>query len=499
MSSCPDDNQLAAFMDGGLSREERSLLERHIDGCALCRGLLGDVVMGATRQEGAAREPPPTPPGILRTGDMVDHFYVMRELGAGGMGRVYLARDTQLGRKVALKLIQPSLASSRQVVKMFRREARAMAHISHPNIVTVHSVGEHENVPYVALEYVHGDTLRQRFHNRPAPPIEALSIGLGLAEGLAEAHRHGIVHRDLKPSNVLLDAGDRPRIVDFGLADFVRDRGDAHGHTDAATFLDTSHTSPSDGGTPSYMAPEQWRGEAVTGATDVWALGVILWEILSGARLFQGKSEVDLAGQICGREPVPSVTSKASVPPEVSALVAACLDRQAAARPTASDLTVRLRRCIEALELTPLMVRRAVSTPPMDDAPTLRRRPDEAVSAEPPRPRSETPGAVSDLDERGANESTRVIVIAGAAALLLAGLGAVGVGAGTGQSPAAPSHTALPAPSVAPPTPARASATPSASATVSSSASARPVPAPRPRAIPPRRRTRPEPNIFEDR
>jgi serine/threonine protein kinase len=477
MTSCPDDNQLAAFMEGGLSRRERRDLERHMDGCSMCRELLGDAVVGVTRMEGAAGragkdtlemedeeegkvtldmedgDPNETleisaselapARGELRQGEMVDHFCVLTELGEGGMGRVYLARDVKLTRRVALKLIQPELLASDRIVRMFSREARAMARISHPNIVTVHSVGDYDGVPYVALEYVPGDTLRERYVDRRAELGDALRIAVGLAEGLAEAHRHGIVHRDLKPSNVILGQEDRPRIVDFGLADFVGTRTQTAAVTDAATLLDTAHTAPSDGGTPSYMSPEQWRGEEVTGATDVWALGVIIWEILTGERLFQGQSEIDLVGQICGDDELPSLRSKVNVPADVSVIVDACLSRSPEERPTAREAADALRKSLERVELAPYMESMASGSVPRPTSPSA----DVSVDQEAPTPligtmrRKEEPSAVTPLsvDEPvgaprppGDERVLRWVVVVAAVALLLGGVLLVGLGTADG-------------------------------------------------------------------
>jgi serine/threonine protein kinase len=155
---------------------------------------------------------PPLPPGTL-----IDHFQIVRCLGRGGMGVVYLARDFKLGRRVALKLIDPALARSPKAVGLFLREARATARFNHPNIVTIHAVGQHGVTPYIALEYLEGQSLLERMQEHPLGFKEAIRILLGVAEALREAHAHHIVHGDLKPANVFIPGDGRPRVVHIGL------------------------------------------------------------------------------------------------------------------------------------------------------------------------------------------------------------------------------------------------------------------------------------------
>jgi hypothetical protein len=193
---------------------------------------------------------------LLAAGSRVDHFQVMRLLGQGGMGEVYLARDTTLGRRVALKLLRAPAA------RELLLEAQATARVSHPNIVSVYSTGEHEGQPYLALEYLEGQTLRAPPARRALRPSRRASASpRPWRTALAEAHRHGVLHRDLKPENILLASDGRPRVFDFGLA-----------LADAGVSV----------GTPAYMAPEQWQAQPLTPATDVWALGLVLHELVSG-------------------------------------------------------------------------------------------------------------------------------------------------------------------------------------------------------------------------
>jgi hypothetical protein len=213
----------------------------------------------------SAVPPPPQGEGIIDADDLVDGFRILKPLGEGAMGQVFLAQDLALGRRVALKFLKVELLGEEGAARLLE-EARTTARFSHPHIVTVHAVGTHAGRPYLALEYIDGENLRQRLtHERPGLN-EALRICRAIAEAIAEAHRHGIVHADLKPENVLLPRDGRVRVVDFGLARH------AGAETGAAS------------GTPAYMAPERWRGAPPSPAIDMWSLGVIAFELLEGHR-----------------------------------------------------------------------------------------------------------------------------------------------------------------------------------------------------------------------
>jgi serine/threonine protein kinase/WD40 repeat protein len=326
-------------------------------------------------------------PSALSAGSMVDHFKVIRLLGKGGFGEVYLARDTKLGRKVALKVIHTTNLGSEEAVQRFLFEARATARFNHPHIVTVYAVGESGGVPYVALEYLQGRTLRQRVADQPPTVIETVRFGIAIADALREAHRHKILHRDLKPENILIPLDGRLRVVDFGLAKRVRatrrsgalptltarevsavsatlpvaspateatmppsfpgTESSFHGLplVDDDRTLDTgfdSVDSQSLRGSPHYMAPEQWRGESGSEKTDIWSLGVILYELLAGQLPYLETRIDELALAVCGLEPVPPLPS-GDLPVPLHQLVHACLEKRPDQRPDAA-------RIIEVLE-----------------------------------------------------------------------------------------------------------------------------------------------------
>ncbi len=276
----------------------------------------------------------------LAAGTMVDHFKVMRLIGRGGMGEVYLARDIKLGRRAALKVVSTRALGSPEALAAFQREARTTARFNHPNIVTLHAVGEHEGRPYVALEYLKGEDLGTRIAARAPGLAESLRISLAIARALEEAHRHGVLHLDLKPSNVVIPADGRPRVVDFGLAMTM------HGPSTAAAGSPSPSSSDSVWGTPVYTAPERWRREPNQRATDLWALGVIMFELCTHQLPFTRESPIATRDAILGDDEPPTMRSLVDVPRPLDELVARCLARCADDRPSASDVVATLERVL---------------------------------------------------------------------------------------------------------------------------------------------------------
>jgi len=266
---------------------------------------------------------------VLAEGTRVGDFRIRGLLGEGAMGQVYLAQDITLGRRVALKLIKRSVMQSSDGVERFLEEARATAHFNHPHIVTIHAVGEHDGRPYLALEYLDGQSLRARIAAGPLPVREALGYCRDVAEAIAEAHRRGLVHADLKPDNVVLSRDGRVRVVDFGLARFAG-------------------ASPNNGsGTPAYMAPERWHGAAPSGAIDIWAFGVLLHELVTGHRPIPDAALMRFAFA----NAKPDLSSLPVAP--WAAIVRDCLALDPALRPTAEELVRRMTALAERRGLTP--------------------------------------------------------------------------------------------------------------------------------------------------
>ena len=233
---------------------------------------------------------------IIPPAKLFSHYQIISLLGKGGMGEVYLASDTRLGRKTALKILPEKYTSEADLVARFEREARAASALNHPNILTVYEIGESEDSHFIATEFIEGLTLRQRLETGAIPLKETLEICLQIAAALTAAHEAGIIHRDIKPENIMLRPDGYVKVLDFGLAKLI----------EASSVPDDSTTQTGMiMGTPSYMSPEQARGQKVDHRTDIWSLGVLLHEMAVGTRPFKGQSRVDLMVSILEREPSP--------------------------------------------------------------------------------------------------------------------------------------------------------------------------------------------------
>jgi len=238
-------------------------------------------------------------------------YRIIEEIGRGGMGIVYKAEDLKLKRCVALKFLPPHLMDSPELKERFLIEARAVAALSHPNICVIHEVGESEERPYIAMEYVEGVTLRERIKKGALNPEEALGIISQVAAGLDEAHRKGIIHRDIKSANIMVTPKGQAKVMDFGLAKL---RG--------GSSLTKSQTTL---GTVAYMSPEQAQGEDVDSRTDLWSLGVVLYEMLTGELPFRGDRDLSIIHSIIHEEPKPLKQLKPPVPEELQQVVSRAL------------------------------------------------------------------------------------------------------------------------------------------------------------------------------
>jgi tetratricopeptide (TPR) repeat protein len=245
-------------------------------------------------------------------------YRLIREIGAGGMGVVYEAEDTRLRRRVAIKLLPPEYSRERAAKQRFLREARAAAALDHPNICTVHDVGDSDGQLYIVMAYYEGETLKERLERGSLAVNEACQVTIQVARGLARAHEAGIIHRDIKPANVMLTRRGEAKILDFGIA-----------KTRSDTSLTRTGGSP---GTPAYMSPEQAQGKAVDARTDLWSLGALLYEMLAGRRPFQGADEQAILSAIQGRELEPLRRVRPEVPAELAGVVAKALAKSSAER-----------------------------------------------------------------------------------------------------------------------------------------------------------------------
>jgi serine/threonine-protein kinase len=278
----------------------------------------------------------------LASRTLLNRYEVLSPLGAGGMGEVYRARDLRLGREVAVKVLPEHLAADQDALARFEREARAIAALSHPNLLAIYDFGADAGVSFAVTELLHGETLRAALAAGAMPWRRAAEVGASLAEGLAAAHSRGIVHRDLKPDNVFLTSEGRVKILDFGLARWVEN--DAEGDPTSAPTTPDPTRPGTVLGTVGYMSPEQVRGETTTASSDLFAFGCVLHEMLTGRPAFSGGTAFERMAAILRDEPPPPSRLSPDVPAEIDRLVAHCLEKSASRRPgSAKELAMHLR------------------------------------------------------------------------------------------------------------------------------------------------------------
>jgi tetratricopeptide (TPR) repeat protein len=264
---------------------------------------------------------------LLALGTALAHYRILSRLGSGGMGEVYLAQDTRLGRKVALKILSPDLTRRADRLLRFEQEARAASALNHPNIVTIHDIGQDGDTRYLVTEYVEGETLRTRLARGPLPLRDALDCAVQVAGALAAAHAAGIVHRDVKPENLMLRPDGLVKVLDFGLAKLTEP---AHtpSATEATATVAAFDTEPGQvAGTPFYMSPEQARGLKVDARTDVFSLGVVLYEMLAGRRPFEGETTSHAMVAILEKDPLPLTRYLPGAPPELQRILSKALEK----------------------------------------------------------------------------------------------------------------------------------------------------------------------------
>ena len=288
----------------------------------------------------------------LTSGTHLGPYEIVAPLGAGGMGEVYRARDTRLGRDVALKVLPESVAADPERLARFEREARTVAVLNHPNIVTIHSIEEADGVRFLTMELVEGDSLDQRISPAGLPALPTLKWALALADALVAAHERGIVHRDLKPANVMISREGRLKVLDFGLAKLDDGHSsDPSTHTQALTAPAPISALGQVVGTAPYMAPEQIRGEKLDARADLFAFGVVMYEMLTGSRPFTGRSTADVSSSILRDLPSTMKSIRPELPPSLDRIVGRCLEKERERRfATAADLRTELDAVRRELE-----------------------------------------------------------------------------------------------------------------------------------------------------
>ena len=260
----------------------------------------------------------------LTSGTRLGPYEIVAPLGSGGMGEVYRAHDSRLGREVAIKVLPPGFSVDQERLRRFEQEARATGALNHPNILGVYDTGTYEGAPYVVSELLEGETLRARIGNSPLPQRKAIDYAAQIAKGLAAAHERGIVHRDLKPDNLFVTRDGRVKILDFGLAKMSAPGADLETSLAAAAPQTSAGTAL---GTVGYMSPEQVRGQKVDHRSDIFSFGVVLYEMLTGRRAFEGDSAVETMNAILKEDPKPAGNGGPPLPPGLDRIILHCLEK----------------------------------------------------------------------------------------------------------------------------------------------------------------------------
>jgi len=286
-------------------------------------------------------------------GRSLSHYKILRKLGSGGMGVVYEAQDSQLGRRVAVKFLPPEMARDNQLLERFQREARAASSLNHPNICTIHAIEQHERRHFIVMELLEGETLAQKMSRQPMTIEKLLPIGLQIADALESAHAKGIVHRDIKPANIFLTERGQVKILDFGLAKINRGESTPGASIEQSeTLVSAELTSPGSAvGTVSYMSPEQARGQLVDARTDLFSTGTVLYQMATGTLPFQGDTSALVFEAILNRDPRPAGELNPLLPAEFVRILEKTLEKDRNLRcQTATELKTDLSRLKRDLE-----------------------------------------------------------------------------------------------------------------------------------------------------
>src|SRR6266404_9537611 len=278
-------------------------------------------------------------------GQTISHYLMVEKIGGGGMGVVYKAKDTRLARFVALKFLPEDVAHDPHALERFRRESRAASVLNHPGICTIYDIGEQDGRAFIAMEFIDGETLRSHIHGKALPPEEILKLGTQIAEALDAAHAEGIIHRDIKPANIFVTKRGQTKVLDFGLAKLVS-KGLASANADfGGESPDSNSIVGIISGTPSYMSPEQIRGDGLDPRTDIFSLGLLLYEMATGRQAFSGGTGGIIIEAVLMRSPVPARTINPDIPPRLEEIIDKALHKDRDQRyQHAADLRAELQR-----------------------------------------------------------------------------------------------------------------------------------------------------------
>ena len=284
---------------------------------------------------------------------VIAHFHILEKIGAGGMGEVYKARDTRLDRLVALKFLPDTMVQDPQAVDRFRREALAASALNHPGICTIYDIGEDDGKPFIAMEFIDGETLRQHIHGQHLPLEEILDIGIQIADALDAAHSKGIIHRDIKPSNVFITKRGQAKVLDFGLAKLVGRDSIAMNPEDTASKSSSGPLSIVGviSGTPAYMSPEQVRGDDLDARADLFAWGLLLYEMATGKQAFAGRTTGAIIESILTRKPTSARELNPEIPERLEEIINKCLEKDGDRRyQSASEARAELKQLKRVLD-----------------------------------------------------------------------------------------------------------------------------------------------------
>ena len=288
----------------------------------------------------------------LTAGQTIGHYLIVSQLGVGGMGEVYLADDTKLDRKVALKILPADVAADQQRMRRFVQEAKAASALNHPNIVTIHEIDQADSIHFIAVEFIEGETLRQRLTSARMTVREVLDVGIQVASALAAAHKVGIIHRDIKPENIMIRRDGIVKVLDFGLAKLTRHQQTVSVDTQAPTKALIKTEPGVVMGTAQYMSPEQARGIDVDARTDIWSLGCVLYEMATSQQPFSGATSMDVLSAILNREPTLLFHHLLEAPHQLEHIISKAMRKDREERyQTVKDLLIDLKDLKHEIEL----------------------------------------------------------------------------------------------------------------------------------------------------
>src|SRR6187455_3222883 len=274
----------------------------------------------------------------------ISHYHITSQLGEGGMGVVYEAEDTNLGRHVALKFLTPALAGDESLLQRFQREARAASALNHPNICTIHGIEQDEEQHFIVMELLDGESLADRIRRGPLDIESVLTLGVQIGDALESAHSKGIVHRDLKPANIFVTSRGQAKILDFGLAKIDQQKPEAASNVPTA-IADHLTSAGATMGTVAYMSPEQARGEITDARTDIFSFGTVLYQMATGVLPFQGDTSAVVFDAILNREPKAVVQVNPALPAELAGILRKALEKDRSLRyQSATELKTDLMR-----------------------------------------------------------------------------------------------------------------------------------------------------------